>query len=105
MGVINPMTRPVVVLANFSTEMLEQLDANKHKGGWEGCTAQYLLERMYENMDAGRVGIENGASTTYVQEKMANAANYAMMIQDNYCREHTPTGEYKKRNEEGDWIS
>ena len=99
------MMRPAVVLANFTTEMLEQLDANKVKGGWEGCTAAYLLERMYKHMDAGRSGIEGGASTEYVRREFAHAANYAMMVQDNYVREHTPDGEYKKRNEEGDWIS
>ena len=101
----HPMMRPVVVLTQFMEGMLERLDENKGKGGWEGCTAQYLMQKMYEHMDAGRVGIENGASTFYVQKQFADAANYAMMVQDNYTREHEPGGEYKKRNEEGEWIS
>ena len=91
-------------LMDFADDMYAQLDANMDKGGWEGCTAQYLLERLFENMDAGRVGIENGASTKYITEKFANVANYAMMIQDNYTREHTPTGEYRKRTVKGEWI-
>ncbi len=101
----NPMMRPVLVLAQWLDGMLEELDAHKDKGGWEGCTAQYLLQKMFDHMDAGRVGIENGASTKYVREKFLAASNYAMMISDNYSREHEATGEYKTRNEKGEWIS
>lgn len=91
------------VVMDFAEGMYARLAVKKDKGGWEGCTAEYLLHQMYEHMDKGRVGIESGASTFYVQKHFTDAANYAMMIQDNYCREHDDNGEYRKRNKEGEW--
>jgi len=73
---------------DFAGDMETQLAANQDKGGWEGSTIKYLFREMYRNMNSARVGIENGASTGYVSKKLANAANYAMMLDDNYTREH-----------------
>jgi hypothetical protein len=79
----------------YTDKMFEQLEKHMDFGGWQGCTARFLFRRMYEEMDKARIGIENGASTEYVCRKLTNAANYSMMLADNYCREHTPEGEYK----------
>ena len=73
---------------DFASDMEEQLEANQDKGGWEGCTAKYLLREMHKSMKSAEAGIFNGASTGYVTKKLANAANYAMMLADNYTREH-----------------
>jgi len=100
-----PMMRPVLVLTRWMDGLLGRLDENQDRGGWEGCTASYLLEKMYSHMDNGRKGIEGGASTEFVRKHFLDASNYAMMLADNYDREHEPDGEYKRRNEEGDWIS
>jgi len=101
----HPMMRPVLVLTQWMEGLLGRLTDNQGKGGWEGCTAVYLLQKMYDHMDAGRTGLEAGASTEYVRKHFLDASNYSMMIADNYCREHEADGEYKKRNEEGEWIS
>ena len=100
-----PMMRPVVVLTRWMDGLLDRLDKNQDKGGWEGCTAQYLLQKMFKNMDEGRVAVESGMSTELVRKKFLDASAYAMMIADNYDREHEPDGEYRKRTDEGEWIS
>jgi hypothetical protein len=80
---------------DFADVMYAQLDANMDKGGWYGCTAKYLFKEMYHNMSLARLGIENQASVDYVTKKLANVANYSMMLADNYDREHEADGESK----------
>ena len=80
---------------DFASDMEEQLDANQDKGGWEGCTAKYLFREMFNSMDRARLAIENGASVEHVTKKLADAANYSMMLADNYDREHESNGDYK----------
>ena len=80
---------------DFAEDMEAQLGANRDKGGWHGCTAKYLFKEMFMSMDLARLGIENQASVEYVNKKLADAGNYAMMLGDNYEREHYHDGESK----------
>lgn len=80
---------------DFASDMEELLEANQGKGGWHGCTAKYLFREMHHNMEMARLGIENQASVAYVTKKLANAGNYAMMLSDNYDREHLADGEHR----------
>ncbi len=81
----------------FTSKMWEQLERHTNEGSWDGCTSKYLFREMFRHMENARIAIENGASTGYVVKKLANAANYGMMLSDNYVREHHPNGQLKGR--------
>lgn len=83
----------------FTSKMWEQLERHMDTGGWDGSTSKYLFREMFTAMENARLAIENGASTEYVVKKLANAANYSMMLADNYTREHHPNGQLKGREE------
>lgn len=95
----------------FACEMEKRLEANDHKGGWEGCTDHYLLAKVeeetgeltdaiqavaddiaYKMMSFGESGDREGtaglvAFLEAVIREAADLANFAMMIADNARRD------------------
>ena len=79
----------------FSEQMESILRANDDKGGWEGCSADYLLSRMQEELEemiekASEIGWDVFMCVRADKEKIddlirecADIANFAMMIADN----------------------
>ncbi len=78
----------------FSLLMEDKLRQNDHKGGWQGCTAEYLKKRLLDEA----MELVDAVDTTgfYIPGAMlgmddikrlgreaADVANFAMMIADN----------------------
>jgi hypothetical protein len=60
----------------FAVEMEARLKENDHKGGWEGLTAEHLLERAQDNLTQ----LRSGADQSVLVATCADVANYAMML-------------------------
>lgn len=85
-------------LVRFVFAMEAELQANDHKGGWEGCTLRQMLDRLREETDELEEAVATledyqGESTdparrhlqVQVRREAADVANFAMMIHD-ICR-------------------
>jgi NTP pyrophosphatase (non-canonical NTP hydrolase) len=72
----------------FAQVMEEKLKANDYKGGWEGCSVDFLTYRMREEVvelfDALRIHHQNPSefSVKLVEDECADIANFALMVQD-----------------------
>lgn len=77
----------------FAQQMELQLSANDHKGGWNKCEYDYLINRLEEEIEELRAleGIPD-ISTAQVIREAADVANFAMMIADN-ARRFSKVGE------------
>lgn len=66
----------------FARQMEKRLKENDHKTGWEDCSDDFLLTRLWMNFRQLRtcVSVNDHAG---VNEAAADIANYAMMIADN----------------------
>ncbi|MNB86388.1 hypothetical protein D3C75_333310 [compost metagenome] len=81
----------------FSTKMLEQLQANQHKIGWDDESNEYLLNELDRNVvklmmatslfDMKDNAVVRESSRKEILRRTANIANFAMMIADNANRE------------------
>ncbi len=77
-------------VAQFAREMEAQLRANAWKSGWNGCLGDYLWDRTFQEMLKLRDALKAaGNPPTIAQGKRitkeaADAANFLMMIADNY---------------------
>jgi len=81
----------------FSYVMQQELDNNKQKGtnSWrKDCSLDYLLKRLYEEVDEIGKCIETNSSIKSVISECGDVANFAMMIADIYKRKN---GNNKKR--------
>lgn len=69
----------------FGDEMEKQLQNNDVKGCWEGCTSEYLVQRIEMCISRLKV-LQDGQKTLEPREytrRCANIANFAMMLADN----------------------
>jgi len=66
--------------------MLEKLEANEHKGGWESCDTQWLLDQVRGEIEELIVAWEEGTADEVLSEA-ADVANFVMMFADNVGRE------------------
>lgn len=70
-------------LTRFADAMAQELDNNRHKGGWQRSSAFYLLKRLREEIEE----LENAAYTgtgDEVLSEAADVANFAYMLADKY---------------------
>lgn len=77
--------RPEVV--TFADLMERELRNNDHKGGWKGCAAGPLLDRVYEELNELRDALFSYPRDTLeyrrkIAEEAADVANMAMMVVD-----------------------
>jgi hypothetical protein len=66
----------------FAEEMEKQLRANEHKGGWQDCNPEFLLEELHKNYT--ELYLLFPKDTADICRRAANIANFAMMIADKY---------------------
>jgi hypothetical protein len=64
--------------------MEKKLRANDHKGGWGGCSKNYLIKRLGDEAEELEVGLFNFYTAEAIIAECADVANFAMMIADNY---------------------
>lgn len=66
----------------FAEQMELKLRKNDHKGHWDVCTPEYLLNRMKEEVKELAAIVYSENSQAIIGEA-ADVANFAMMIADN----------------------
>jgi len=79
-------------IEKFAKLMQEKLDENENKGGWEHCTAAFLLGRLKDETLELRKAIcalAKGGSPRAVSREAADVANFAMMIADTFGKEQS----------------
>ena len=69
-------------VVTFAQAMEEKLQENDHKGGWHGCTMQYLSMRLTQEREELRKAVERGNPEEVLREA-ADVANFCMMIAEN----------------------
>jgi NTP pyrophosphatase (non-canonical NTP hydrolase) len=73
------MPRPEI--EQFAMIMEEKLQKNDHKGGWTGCAAHALLDRLRQETDELEEALIH-KSPEEVCLEAADVANFCMMIAD-----------------------
>lgn len=66
----------------FAEQMEAKLQENDHKGGWENCSVEYLLNRLNEEAQELFYATETPNSMETIIREAADVANFAMMIAD-----------------------
>ena len=67
----------------FVALMFEKLDQNRFKMGWDGCTQNWLLDRLEQEVGELRQAITDNKPARDIAYEAADVANFAMMIADN----------------------
>lgn len=65
----------------FAHQMIESLEVNDRKGGWDQEDRCYLLRRLREEADELQDALING-DRDYIVREASDVANFAMMIAD-----------------------
>lgn len=71
----------------FGFVMLGELEANRHKGAWDGETVGWLLRRLKQEVRELTRAIQRDELPVRVSSEAADIANFAMMIHENYARD------------------
>ena len=72
------ITKPLCL---FAARMSAKLRQNEHKGSWDNCNYDYLLNRLRQETEELAEAIAGGTATDVIDEA-ADVANFAMMIAD-----------------------
>lgn len=68
----------------FADQMEQTLQRNDHKGGWDSCSFDYLLDRLEQ--ETQELFLASEAPTNNFRENIireaTDVANFAMMIAD-----------------------
>lgn len=77
---------------NFSHAMVDTLNDNIHKGGWEEMSIQEIYCRLLDEVEELGQAIASGGYSSYIPDEATDVANFAMMIFDNLMsnRDNTP---------------
>lgn len=73
-----------MTIFRFAEAMSTELANNRHKGGWEGCTFKYLLNRAKQELAELERAVKANESPEAVLSEAADVANFCMMIAENY---------------------
>lgn len=76
------------VVREFAEAMEAKLKANDHKGGWERMTPSWLRRRLDTELREFDRARKAGQPAVEVLAEAADAANFLMMLADNYRRKH-----------------
>lgn len=83
----------------FAELMEVKLRENDHKGGWQDCSLDWLVERLYEEAKELWVEIDRvEPEADQIVREATDVANFAMMIADNARR--ATSGEQKEDAEQ-----
>ena len=74
----------------FAAAIQRELDNNRHKGGWHGCQISWLRKRLKQELGELERAVKSKQPADVVLSEAADAANFAMMIADNYTRKVKP---------------
>lgn len=66
----------------FAEIMERTLRDNDHKGGWKGCTDEYLISRLREEVDELIAAMAAKEPRDVIYKEAADVANFALMIAD-----------------------
>jgi len=83
------MEAPRDELLTFAVIMEQRLRANDHKTGWANLTNQWLLMRVRQELKELERALKDRSN---VHDEAADAANFLMMISDNYAEEQSNAG-------------
>ena len=73
----------------FAQLMEQVLRENDWKGGWQGMTADEILERVREEVEELEDAVANGGfKDDLINKEAADIANFVMFLVDNRSREH-----------------
>lgn len=67
----------------FADQMELKLKENDHKGDWDGCSIDYLIQRLYEEFTELFAIIHTNDKELIISE-CADVSNFAMMIADKF---------------------
>ena len=68
----------------FASAMQKELDENSHKGHWEGCGVEALIQRAEEELAEVKQAIAENKSPAKILSECADVGNFMMMVADNY---------------------
>lgn len=72
-------------VSNFADRMKAKLIANEHKGDtWLNDEVDWLVKRLYEEVDELALAIKYGANYESVANEGADVGNFAMMVAERY---------------------
>jgi len=86
-------------VAWFAQRMEAKLRENDHKGGWENCSLDWLIERLFQEANELWRTINHPSTFEMVIYEAADVANFAMMIADIARRINAPETEKEGRTE------
>jgi len=73
----------------FAAAMEEKLTENDAKGGWQGCTLKWLLNRLRQETSELSNALDRASKSTKAKDadavlsEAADVANFAMMLAEN----------------------
>lgn len=75
------------LVGNLGLAMRKKLHANRHKGGWQECRVEWLIERLEQEVKELRNLYESVPLGVPVDlaDECADVANFAAMILENSC--------------------
>ena len=79
------------IVENFSSAMVDKLNANSGKGGWENTSIHELFCRLLNEVDELGEAIRTGGYSGYMPDEAVDVANFAMMIFDNVMNDRDDT--------------
>lgn len=86
-------------VAWFAKRMEAKLRENDHKGGWQDCSLDWLIERLFQEANELWRTINHPSTFEMVIYEAADVANFAMMIADIARRINAPETEKEGRTE------
>ena len=81
------MSAPRKSVMWFARAMEKKLKANDHKGHWRHLEVGHLRRRLAQEIEELKRAIDANESPARVLLEAADAANFAMMIAENYRRD------------------
>lgn len=79
------LNQPRKEVRQFAKLMERILKENDYKGSWQDEPMHYLTSRLVEEVGELLRAISEGHEDKVVAKEAADVANFAMMIEDNYC--------------------
>ncbi len=75
-------------LLDFTELMEKTLRYNDRKGSWKKETMMYLTSRLVEEVGELLMAVHDCFDDEVIKTEAADVANFALMIQDNYCEDN-----------------
>lgn len=83
-------------ITEFFDAMVEKLEANSHKGGWQDMSAPEILGRITEEMNELRCALRERRDKSCIVREAADVANFLFFLADNYTNDYEPRRKQKE---------